>query len=145
MSATPGGTKKKPRLAMRKSVRPRTHSSLMTFSFNKSVRISMPMILAGSFTPVNLTISSPKVRQPNRIKHCLTIIILNTVSILMGAKVWNLSQTIQYSSSFYLDSAYFLICAKNTCHSIISAYPKAFMMDFCALLPDIRQLNNLLV
>ena len=63
----------------------------------------------------------------------------------MGAKVWNLSQTIQYSSSFYLDSAYFLICAKKACNSIISAYPKAFMMDFCALLPDIRQLNNLLV
>ena len=40
------------------------------------------------------------------------------MSILMGAKVWNLSQTIQYSSSFYLDSAHFLICAKKTCHSI---------------------------
>ena len=40
----------------------------------------------------------------------------------MSAKVWNLSQTIQYSSSFYLDSAYFLICAKNTCLSIISVY-----------------------
>ena len=63
----------------------------------------------------------------------------------MSAKVWNLSQTIQYSSFFYLDSAHFLIWAKKTCYSIISAYPKAFMMDFCALLPDIRQLNNLLV
>ena len=63
----------------------------------------------------------------------------------MSAKVWNLSQTIQYSSFFYLDSAHFLIWAKKTCHSIMSAGLKAFIMDFCTLLPGIRQLNNLLV
>ena len=74
MSATPGGTKKKPRLAIRKSVSPLTHSNLTIRNCNRSVSSSIPMILAGNFSPVTITTSSPNARHPKSIKHCLTIV-----------------------------------------------------------------------
>ena len=92
ISATPGGTKKKPRLAIRKSVRPLTHSSFITFTFSSSVSSSIPMMLEGSFTPVSIVISSPAAIHPKRMKHCLTIIYtmkgypINTLIIVIGCK-----------------------------------------------------------
>lgn len=74
MMATPGGTKKKPMLAMRKSVRPFTHSSLTTFSLSSSVSKSMPIMLDGSCTWARLTTNSPKARQPKIMASCLIII-----------------------------------------------------------------------
>ena len=50
--ATPGGTKKKPRLATKKSDNPCTHFSLTHFNFKNKVSNNIPMMLEGSFTPV---------------------------------------------------------------------------------------------
>lgn len=92
ISATPGGTKKKPRLAIRKSVRPLTHSSFITFTFSSSVSSSIPMMLEGTFIPVSIVISSPAAIHPKRMKHCLTIIYtmkgypINTLIIVIGCK-----------------------------------------------------------
>ena len=79
--ATPGGTKKNPRLVTRKSEMLRTHSRRITFSLSKSVSSNMPRMLDGSGMCVSVIISSPKARQPNKMASCLIIISRNTFSL----------------------------------------------------------------
>ena len=52
MSATPGGTKKNPKLATRKSDNPCTQCSLIQPNFKKRVSSSIPIMLEGSLIPV---------------------------------------------------------------------------------------------
>ena len=73
MSATPGGTKKKPRLATRKSAIPLTHSKRMSLIFNSKVSRSIPIMLDGTVMPVSHTTNSPTARQPKSMAHCLII------------------------------------------------------------------------
>ena len=76
MSATPGGTKKKPRLLSRKSEIFFTHSSFTHPISRKAASNSMPTILPGRLRPVTATSNSPRAMQPNRIVHCLTMMIV---------------------------------------------------------------------
>lgn len=96
MIAIPGGTKKKPRLEMRKVERWLTQPNWTHFILKKKVRRSMPMMLEGSFMPVVHAMSSPKAKQPKMIKNCLAIrgvVVILSISrymkcaVLGGAKL----------------------------------------------------------
>ena len=66
MRATPGGMKKNPRLATKKSDIPCTQCSFIQPNFKKRVSSSMPMMLDGSLIPVKNTINSPKGKHPKK-------------------------------------------------------------------------------
>ena len=76
MSATPGGTKKKPRLLKRKSEIAFTHSSFTHPISRKAASNSIPTMLPGRLKPVTATSSSPSAMQPKRIVHCLTMMFV---------------------------------------------------------------------
>ena len=73
---TAAGTKKKPILRIKKLDKPSTCRSFTSFSCSNIVRINIPMMLEGNFTPVSHTINSPSAKHPKIIAHCIIIAIL---------------------------------------------------------------------
>lgn len=73
ITATPGGTKKKPMLDTSASDTFCTHSNLTIPVLSKTVSIIMPIMLDGSGMPVSHIINSPAARHPQIIASCRII------------------------------------------------------------------------
>lgn len=67
---TPAGTKKNPRLRVRKSAKVLTCDNLIMPHSSEAASITIPIMLLGTGTPVSQTISSPMARKQKRTAHC---------------------------------------------------------------------------
>lgn len=70
MIPTPAGTKKNPRLRVRKSAKVSTCDNLIMPHSSEVASKTIPIMLLGTGTPVSQTTSSPMARKQKRTAHC---------------------------------------------------------------------------